>query len=235
MLPLPAKRLKSEYLGCCFSDCTVAGLHPDRRSNKTTLQSPAAQDNGEVGSVLLGQDQAEIPGHIFLNLFVCSDTPDSMRITRNVMDHTADCSSSPQLCPQDSCSPSPPVSPLTHLYSHKAKFTPRSDSFLPHAKSFHLQNQLCIGELADEKPCDIRVISERTGNKLKLFPSLPVRSLDLLPVHSPDLLPGTCRPYGAPVGAFQELWLSRIKLLLLCAHWRCNWRCVGVIPPLAHS
>lgn len=79
------------------------------------------------------------------------------------------------------------------------------------------------------------MIFERTGNKLKLFPSLPVRSLDLLPVHSPDLLPGTCRPYGAPVGAFQELWLSRIKLLLLCAHWRCNWRCVGVIPPLAHS
>lgn len=165
-----------------------------------------------MGSVLLGQDQTEIISHIFLNLFVCSGTPDSMRITSSARYHTADCNSSPQLCPHDSCSPPPPVSSLTHLYSHKAKLTLRTDSFLPHVKTFHPQNQLCIGEPADEKPWDyITVIFETTGDKLKLFPSLtpppsaekhslPARrnsacgSRRLLPVRSPDLLPGICRP-----------------------------------------
>lgn len=47
---------------------------PSDRSNKTTLQALAAQDTGEVGSVLLDQDQTEILSHIFLNLFLCSGT-----------------------------------------------------------------------------------------------------------------------------------------------------------------
>lgn len=136
-----------------------------------------------------------------------------MRLTGNVRYPTADCSSSPQLCPQDSCSPSPAVRSLTHLYTDKVKLTLHTDSSFPHVKPFHqTQNQRCVRELADEKPCDyITAIFERTGNKLKLFPSLtpspsaekhplPARrnsacdSRRLLPVHSPGLLPGTCKP-----------------------------------------
>lgn len=78
---------------------------------------------------------------------------------------------SPQLCSQGSCSPSSPVSSVTHLYSQKANFNLCTDSFYPRVKPFHLQSQQCITEPADERPCDyIPVIFERTGTNWNYSP-----------------------------------------------------------------
>lgn len=63
----------------------------------------------------------------FLNLFVCSDPPDSCenpqqcRVPHNCL----------QQQPPDSCTSPPPVTSLTQLYSHRAKLTPHVDCCLP--------------------------------------------------------------------------------------------------------
>lgn len=131
-----------------------------------------------MGSVLLGQDQRITP---CLNLFVCSGPSDSTRTTSNARYHAADCSSSPQQCSQDSRSLSPPEALrnafiLTKQSLHST-LTPSSLTSNPATP----QNQLCVRKLAAEKPCDyFTVISERTGNKLKLLLDHQLRSTHCL-------------------------------------------------------